>query len=521
MGVTSEKASEAREADHHVPAQSRNEEKGFTKKGADAPRTAFRGINSRLAGLAFIPRRCRYDPEKPFEFSMGLNVLFAFAGCFTVANLYYTHPILNLIAKEFNVSYETSSDVATLAQAGYAGGLFFLCPLGDLVKRRPFVLWLVWFTATLWLGLCLTKSFAVFEAITFLTAFTTVTPQLMLPLVGQLAPPHRRATSLSIVVSGMLLGMLIARLLSGVVADFIGWRYIYWIAFGLQYIILILLWAFMPDYPSTNPGRITIKKYFILLWDIVRLIWKHPVLFYACLIGMFTSCTFTSYWTTLTFLLAGPLYNYSSLYIGLFALCGIVAMSFGPVFARSFADKRHPLLSVIIGESICLTGCIIGAYTGRITVAGPIIQAMCIDAGLQTSQISNRVMIYAIDPKARNRVNTAYMVSVFAGQIMGTAVGNRLYAAGGWIASGSASVGFVGFALLLCFVRGPHEKGWIGWGGGWNLKNKKVEEKVQTDEEKGGPQESEEGNTHEKVAAQNSQLSSSGSSKFIEQSHDS
>ncbi len=74
----------------------------------------------------------------------------AFAGCFTVANLYYTHPILNLLADDFNVTDEQSSNIPTLAQAGYAGGLLFLCPLGDLLKRRPFVLWLVWFTATLW-----------------------------------------------------------------------------------------------------------------------------------------------------------------------------------------------------------------------------------------------------------------------------------------------------------------------------------------------------------------------------------
>ncbi|OCT46957.1 hypothetical protein CLCR_02645 [Cladophialophora carrionii] len=100
--------------------------------------------------LAYVPPRCRYDPEKPFEFSMGLNLLFAFAGCFTVANLYYTHPILNLLADDFHVTDEQSSYIPTLAQAGYAGGLLFLCPLGDLLKRRPFVLWLVWFTATLW-----------------------------------------------------------------------------------------------------------------------------------------------------------------------------------------------------------------------------------------------------------------------------------------------------------------------------------------------------------------------------------
>lgn len=324
------------------------------------------------------------------------------------------------------------------------------------------------------IGLCVTRNFHVFLAISFITSVTTVTPQLMLPLVGDMAPPHRRASALSIVVSGMLLGMLLARFLSGVVAYIIGWRYIYWISFALQYIILILLYFFMPDYPPTNPGESLIRIYPSLLWDIVKLALKYPVLMQACLIGFFTSSTFTNYWTTLTFLLAGPPYHYSSLIIGMFALIGIAAMTWGPIFARTVMDKTVPLFSVFVGEVICLVSVVIGTYTGEITVAGPILQAMGLDIGIQTSQIANRTAIYSTAPKARNRVNTAYMVSVFSGQLMGTAVGNRLYAQGGWLASGSASVGFISFAIVICLLRGPHETGWIGWRGGWSIRKNVV-----------------------------------------------
>lgn len=100
--------------------------------------------------ITYTPKRCRYDPDKPFEFSTPLNLLFAFAGAFTVANLYYSHPILNKLADDFHVSQERVSLIPTLAQAGYGAGLLFLCPLGDLFQRRPFVLLLVWFTATSW-----------------------------------------------------------------------------------------------------------------------------------------------------------------------------------------------------------------------------------------------------------------------------------------------------------------------------------------------------------------------------------
>jgi predicted MFS family arabinose efflux permease len=291
----------------------------------------------------------------------------------------------------------------------------------------------------------------------------------MLPLVGDLAPPKRRATALSIVVSGLLLGMLIARLLSGILTQYTSWRSIYWFSFGVQYLILILLFFFMPDYPSTNPGGL---NYFSMLWSIVKMIFRHPVLVQACLVGFLVSSTFTGYWTTLTFLLSSPPYSYDPVTIGLFALIGIGAMCFGPFYSKAIIDRFVPLFSVILGLSYCLIGVIIGTYTGKFTVAGPIIQAFAIDLGLQTSQIANRSAIYAIEPKARNRVNTAYMVSVFSGQLMGTAVGNRLYAQGGWIRSGSASVGFVSAALIVCFARGPWEKGWVGWNGGWSVRRR-------------------------------------------------
>lgn len=441
--------------------------------------------------ISYTPRRCRYNPNQPFEFSTWLNVLFAFAGCFTVANLYYTHPILNLFARDFNVTYQEASYIPTMAQAGYAVGLFLLNPPGDLLRRRPYVLLLVWITATLWIGLCITTNFNAFLALTFITGFTTVTPQLMMPLVGSLAPPHRKATALSIVVSGLLLGMLIARLLSGVVALYIGWRYIYWISFALQYLILILLWLFMPDYPSTNPEpdwSSTAKAYPPLLWDIVRLIFKHPILAQACLIGMFSSAAFTSFWTTLTFLLAGDPYHYDSLVIGLFALIGIGAMSWGPVFARTVMDKHRPLFGVIIGTIINLIGAIIGTFLGPHYVAGPIIQAAFGDIGLQTSQIGNRTGIYAVEPLKRNRVNTAYMLGVFFGQLMGTGVGNAVYAKGGWIHSGAVNVVFTGISLMICFVRGPHEQGWLGWHGGWNMRISREKQKEKQDKEENGSQ---------------------------------
>ncbi|KAF7951801.1 hypothetical protein EAE96_007099 [Botrytis aclada] len=419
--------------------------------------------------ITYTPKRCRYDVDNPPKFSLWMNLLFAFACTFTVANLYYSHPILNILAAEFNVTNERASIIPTVMQAGYASGLLLLCPLGDIFKRRAFVLSLVFFTATMWLGLCLTNSFSVFVGISFITALTTVTPQLMLPLVGDLAPQNRRATCLAIVSSGLLLGLLIARLLSGILTQYTTWRTIYWFSFGVQYLIFILLYLFMPDYPSTNPGSF---NYFSHLLSILRLLFKHPLLVQASLIGFCTSTIFTSYWTTLTFLLSSPPYSFSPVPIGLFALIGIATFILGPIYSRLIIDKFIPLFSVILGLLYCLIGVVIGTYTGEFTLAGPILQAIFMDLGIQTAQIANRSAIYGIDTKARNRVNTAYMLMVFLGQLTGTAVGNRLFARGGWVVSGSAGVGFVGLGLGVCFLRGPWEEGWVGWGGGWGVRRR-------------------------------------------------
>ena len=419
--------------------------------------------------IAFwVPPNCRWDSDQPPKFSMGLNILFAFAGAFTVATLYYNHPILNILADDFDVPYEKVAQIPTLAQAGYAIGLFFLCPLGDLLKRRPFVLSLVFFTATLSIGLCVTPSLAVFSTIQFITGITTVTPQLMLPLVGDLAPPNRRAAALSIVVSGFVVGILVARLLSGILTNFTSWRNVYWMSVGLQYSIFGSLWWFMPDYPSTNKGL----NYFKMLWSMFIMLYKHSVLVQACLISLFTSATFTSFWTVLTFLLANPPYNYDSVTIGLFALIGLGTMVVTPIYARVVIDRWVPWFSVILGLSYSLIGICIGAYTGSFTVAGPIIQAFLVDIGMQSAQIANRSSIYTIEPKGRNRVNTCFMVFTFFGQLTGTSVGAHLYARGGWIGSQSFSVACIVVALLLTFARGPWETGWVGWSGGLSIKKK-------------------------------------------------
>lgn len=288
----------------------------------------------------------------------------------------------------------------------------------------------------------------------------------MLPLVGDLAPPGRRASCLSVVVSGLALGLLIARVLSGVVANFTSWRNIYWLAFGAQYLTLALLFFFLPDYPAKNKGL----NYFKVLWGMAGMVVTEPLLTQACIIGFLLSAAFTSFWTTLTFLLASPPYEYSSLVIGCFAFIGIVVVALAPVWSRLITDRFVFLFSVVLGLAFEFIGIVISTFIGSFTVAGPVIHAIMMDSGTNFAHTANRSNVYNLDPKARNRVNTSYMVFCFAGQIMGTAVGNRLYAQGGWVWSGSSNIAFIGVAIIIAIIRGPRETGWIGWSKGWSIK---------------------------------------------------
>jgi predicted MFS family arabinose efflux permease len=343
----------------------------------------------------------------------------------------------------------------------------------------------------------------VFIVLTFLSSSFTGVSQVMLPLVAELSTDENRAFNISIVATGPTFGILLARILSGIVTQYTSWRNVYWLALSLNFFVLLMLWTFMPNYPATNPTPLMklIKTYPQILWSIITLYFRWPVLVQACFLSFCTFFAVTSYWTTLTFLLAGAPYHYNSIVIGLFGLVGLSTMILGPVYSKYVIKPlKEPMYSVIIGTTLNLVGTAIGTYTGTHTVAGPILQAFLLDAGLMINQISSRVKIHGVEPKGRNRVNTAFVTALYAGQLTGTKAGNDVYEMyGGWVAAGSLSVGVIAFSYLVIAARGPHEEGWIGWGGGWGVKAKGKE----SDEEQGqvdGERDSGDGNMgkHEK-----------------------
>lgn len=304
--------------------------------------------------------------------------------------------------------------------------------------------------------------------------------QLFLVLVAELSTPENRAFNISIVATGPTMGILLARILSGLVANFTSWRNVYWLSLAMQGTMIIFIYLFMPDYPASNPKttKQTVKCYPRHLLGIVSLFPRHPILVQTSLLSYLTSFCVASFWTILTFLLTESPYNYNTVSIGLFGLIGASTLFLGPLFARYIVQPlRAPLLSAAVGVTFSLVSIILGTFIGTFNVAGPVLQAILLDAGLMILQVSNRMQIHGIEPGAANQVNTAFVVCLYVGMLTGTKAGNDVYAKyGGWIASGGLSLGIMAFSYVVILARGPHETGWVGWTGGWK-RNSPVDEK--------------------------------------------
>ncbi|KAI1789923.1 major facilitator superfamily domain-containing protein [Ganoderma leucocontextum] len=422
-------------------------------------------------GFLPIPKRVRYDPERPAHFGLLMNVIFGVASTFTVSNLYYCQPLLIQFSLYFGVTEQEVANIPTLVQAGYAIGLLFIAPLGDLVRRRPLILALTFIAASLSIGLAITKSLVAFEVLSFLVGICTATPQILMALAGDLAPPERRASALSIVLSGLLLGILVARVLAGVVAQFVTWHVVYYIAVGVQYGIFVVLYWVLPDYPARNKGT----TYFGILYSMAKFTVTEPLLVQAILISIPSSATFTNWWVTLTFLLDGAPYNYSTLVIGLFGLVGIVGVAMMPLIGRAI-DGLVPWSATLFGISMLLVTFSIQTAAAGLNVAVIVIVTIGLDCFRQMQQVSLTTAVLALDATARSRLNACINVATFIGQVMGTSVGSKVFTEHGWRADASLNLAFTGFTLLILFLRGPHcpRYTWIGWQGGCELRKSRV-----------------------------------------------
>jgi len=307
----------------------------------------------------------------------------------------------------------------------------------------------------------------------FFIGMSSVTSQILLPLAADLARPEKRALAFSVVMSGLLLGLLFARVVAGQIAQHASVSVVYYMSFGLLTLVFNLLYWTVPDYPAKNPHL----TYFAIIKSMLYYAVTEPVLVQSCLIGGLCSAVFATFWLSLTFVL-GDLYGYPSGTIGLFALVGILGVFTSPVVGKMI-DGTVPWLGVALGLFVIAASQAIWTGAAGVSVGAVVVTIFLLDVGQQLQQVSNSMRIFAINPPARARFSAVFIFAIFLGQIIGTSVGTRVYLAAGYRVSGAFCLGLLGLGGLILLTRSPHcpTNKWFGYSGGWELRKGVAEKK--------------------------------------------
>src|SRR5580765_2777754 len=310
-------------------------------------------------------------------------------GC-VVANIYYVQPLLADIAREFGLSIARIGVIAMLAQIGTGLGMLFFVPLGDKYERRTLI-------SLLMIAESITLAFAAsargvlwLSVAAFFVGVFTSCVHVIVPLAAHLAPPKERGRIVGIVLSGLLIGVLLARAFSGVVGAQYGWRTVYWFASALMLSLAITIRL------SLQPSRPQLSmKWTALMKSVGSLAREHATLREAALLACLLFMTFSALWTTLVFLLRTPPYHYGTTAAGVFGLLGASSASAAPIVGR-MSDRYGPERSILVAIVSTLVGYVALLLFGR-HLAGLIAGIALIDVGVQSGHVANQSRIYSLD----------------------------------------------------------------------------------------------------------------------------
>lgn len=336
-----------------------------------------------------------------------------------VANLYYNQPLLVDIANTYHVSSAKAGQVSMLTQIGYAVGLFFIIPLADMFKRKKLMLIDFAFIVASLLLSGFAANINILLVASFFTGASCMIPQLLVPMAAHLAKPHERGKKIGFVMSGLLIGILLSRTLSGFVSAHFGWRSMFYIAAGLMLVMWALVYLLLPEVEPEYKG-----SYKNLMKSLIHLVKADPQLRLISLRGALCFACFSAFWSTLAFLLKQN-FNMGSDVAGMFGIAG----AFGAVAVGAMgrlSDKMNPYHLSSFTMLLLIVSFIVFAFSGH-SMVGLVIGVVLMDMGVQATHISNQAVIFATNAAARNRINTIYMVTYFIGGALGTFVSTQLW----------------------------------------------------------------------------------------------
>lgn len=366
----------------------------------------------------------------------------------SVASIYYSQPMLDIIGKQFNVGVGAVGMVPMLTQMGYALGILLLAPLGDRHDRRAIILikGLLLVAALLLCGF--SGGLNALLIASFATGLTATVAQDIVPASAALAPERSRGKTVGTVMTGLLVGILLSRVVSGVVAEYFGWRAMYWLAAALVLFISLALWRALPRF---TPG--TSVSYPRLLLSLAHLWQHHQTLRRAALAQGLLSVGFSAFWSTLALMLSDR-FHLDSAVAGAFGLAGAAGAMAAPL-AGSIADRIGPARVTIVGAGLVTVSFalmfLLPALPILAQLALIVLSTIGFDLGVQATLVAHQTLVYSLAPEARSRLNALLFTVVFIGMATGAALGSLALARWGWngVVTLATLAGAASFALRL------------------------------------------------------------------------
>lgn len=374
-----------------------------------------------------------HAPAAPAHLTQRQILMVAIACGVIVANLYFAQPLIGEIQKDIALPASAAGLIVTLTQIGYGLGLLFIVPLGDMLENRRLITTALFCSVLALVGTALAPSASAFFSAAFLLGLTCVSAQVLVPYAAQLTPAATRGQTVGFVMSGLLLGIMLARPVSSLLADWVGWRGV----FGLSALGVIALAASIrATLPTRRPDapRLTAARYVSLLRSMLTLLRDTPLLrrraaYHATMFG-----AFSVFWTVVPLYLMSPRFGFSQSGVALFALAGVAGAIAAPLAGRA-ADRGYTR----IGTALALAAATLsfglpwlapgssGATLALLVAAG-----ILLDMGVSANLVLSQRAIYALGDAQRSRLNGLFMALFFAGGAVGSALGGWAWAHGGW-----------------------------------------------------------------------------------------
>jgi predicted MFS family arabinose efflux permease len=372
------------------------------------------------------------ERSRPARFTKFVLLLFAITAGVSVANIYCTQPLLDTLAEEFGFSRQSIGSIITIAQFGYAMGLLFIVPLGDLLNRRRLVLSQLYLSAIVLVLVSFAHAKPMLLIGMFFVGLLAVVVQVLVAFAASLTLPEERGHAVGTVTSGVVLGILLARTAAGILSDIGGWRTVY---FTSALLTLLLACALFRVLPTSKTGMQS--SYTQLLRSTFALYFTTPVLRIRAAIAFLVFAAFSTLWTSLVLPLSAPPHPLSHTAIGLFGLAGVAgAVAAGR--AGRLVDRGWGQWTTAAGLGLLLVSWIFIAFLHH-SLPTLILGIILLDFAVQAVHVTNQSMIFAARPEAKSRLVAAYMVFYSLGSGVGALAATRTYAAFHW--SGVCALG--------------------------------------------------------------------------------